>query len=461
MTRNVRRKVERYDGSAVTISAPDSRTLVVGLGVTGVATARYLAARDVDVTVIDNRSTPPGLAELRDSHPDVPVILESEDSRWLDGVDQVVLSPGLALDTPIAAKARQMGIPVIGDIELFARAVPGPVLAVTGSNGKSTVVTLLEQMLSATGLDVAAGGNLGPPALQLLEESADLYLLEISSFQLETTHALMPDAAVVLNVSPDHLDRHGSMAEYTAVKAKLLRASNTAVVNWDDPLVREMSRSHPRVIPYSLQEVPANGYGIVEHEGERWFAGDKKPLLPVSAMRLPGSHNESNALAALALSSVLKRDLASQLKVLEQFSGLPHRCQWVGEKEGVTFINDSKGTNVAASVAALEGLKGPFVLIAGGQSKGADFNALASSARGRLLGAVLIGEAAEKLETALSSSCPTRMAANLAAAVELAWAFATPGATILLSPACASLDMFADYAERGEAYIGAVHRFLQ
>jgi UDP-N-acetylmuramoylalanine--D-glutamate ligase len=199
----------------------------------------------------------------------------------------------------------------------------------------------------------------------------------------------------------------------------------------------------------------------MEHRGERWLAGAGEPLLPVAAMRLPGSHNEANALAAMALSSSLERDLPEQLEALQEFAGLPHRCQWVAEKKGVTFINDSKGTNVAASVAALDGLKGPFVLIAGGQSKGADFRPLAASARGKLAAAVLIGEAAEKLEATLSSICPTRVADDLPAAVGLAWEFASAGTTILLSPACASFDMFTDYSARGEAYIAAVQDLLQ
>ena len=445
----------------MTTSVQYDRTLVVGLGATGLATARYLAALGADVTVIDSRAAPPGLAELRETHPDIPVILESQDPRWLEGIDQVALSPGLRIDTPLAAHARQQGIPLVGDIELFARAVQAPVVAVTGSNGKSTVVTLLERMLSATGLDVAAGGNLGPPALELLAEPADIYVLEISSFQLETTESLRPDVATVLNVSPDHLDRHGSLADYAALKSKLLRAANRAVFNLDDPLVREMGREHPRGIPFSLRENPSDGFGIMEHQGERWLAGAGEPLLPVAALRLPGGHNEANALAALALSSSLGRDLPKQLEALQAFAGLPHRCQWVAEKNGVTFINDSKGTNVAASVAAVEGLEGPFVLIAGGQSKGADFGPLAASARGKLAAAVLIGEAAEKLEATLSGICPTRVADDLPAAVGLAWEFASAGTTILLSPACASLDMFADYSARGEAYIAAVQDLLQ
>ena len=445
----------------MTTSVQYARTLVVGLGATGLATARYLAALGNDVTVIDSRAAPPGLAELRETHPEIPVILESQDPRWLEGIDQVAWSPGLRIDTPLAAHARQQGIPIVGDIELFARAAQAPVLAVTGSNGKSTVVTLLERMLSATGLDVAAGGNLGPPALELLAEPADIYLLEISSFQLETTESLRPDVATVLNVSPDHLDRHGSLADYAALKSKLLRAATRAVFNLDDPLVREMGREHPQGMPFSLRENPGDGFGVMEHRGERWLAGAGEPLLPVAAMRLPGSHNEANALAAMALSSSLERDLPEQLEALQEFAGLPHRCQWVAEKKGVTFINDSKGTNVAASVAALDGLKGPFVLIAGGQSKGADFRPLAASARGKLAAAVLIGEAAEKLEATLSSICPTRVADDLPAAVGLAWEFASAGTTILLSPACASLDMFTDYSARGEAYIAAVQDLLQ
>jgi len=437
------------------------RVLVVGLGETGVASARHLIARGADVTVIDNRLAPPGLAELRNSHPAIPIVLESEDSRWLEGIDQVVLSPGLAMDTPIATQAQRQGIPVVGDIELFAREATEPVLAVTGSNGKSTVVTLTERMISATGLDVAAGGNLGPPALQLLEEEAELYLLEISSFQMETTSSFQPEAAVVLNVTPDHLDRHGTLEQYAALKAKLLKAADRAVFNADDPIVREMARGHPRATPYSVCEAPANGYGVVEYRGERWLARDREPLIPVVSMRIKGRHNEANALAALALAATLNRELEPQLEALQQYAGLPHRCQWVGQLNGITFINDSKGTNVAASVAALEGLDAPFVLIAGGLGKEADFRPLAASAAGKLAGAVFIGEAAPQLEAAFASVCRTKIVRNLPLAVASALDFATPGTTVLLSPACSSLDMFTNYAERGDAYIAAVEERLR
>ena len=456
MTRSDRRVFERYDGSVVTIAAHDFRVLVVGLGVTGVATARYLAARGVDVTVIDSRAVPPGLADLRSSNPAIKVVTESEDPRWLEGIGQVVLSPGLALDSPIAEHAVRLGVPVVGDIELFARDVAVPVLAITGTNGKSTVVTLLERMLSATGLDVAAGGNIGPPALQLLEENAEIHILEVSSFQLETTQSLTPDAAVVLNVSPDHLDRHGTLAEYAALKAKLLQSAKCAVFNRDDPLVCAMVSGHPNAIPFSLLEETEGGYGVVEHKGERWLAHACEPLLPAATLRMPGIHNEANALAALALASVLDCDIEPQLTALREFTGLPHRCEWVAERDGVTFINDSKGTNVAASVAALEGIKGPYVLIAGGQGKGADFSPLVASARGKLLGVVVIGEAADELGALFTQTCPVRLAGDMDAAVNLAVELAPSGSPILLSPACASLDMFVDYTHRGDAFITSV-----
>jgi UDP-N-acetylmuramoylalanine--D-glutamate ligase len=431
-------------------------TLVVGLGVTGLATARFLASRGQDVRVIDSRANPPGLAALRRSHPEIPVALETLDPRWLEGVGEVVLSPGLGLDTPIAAEVRRRNIPLLSDIELFARSATAPVLAVTGSNGKSTVVTLLQRVLAASGLDVAAGGNLGPPALELLDEDVAAYVLEVSSFQLESTKSLRPLAATVLNISPDHLDRHGTLEHYAALKARLLQAADTAVFNWDDEWVRPMGLAHPQSIPFSVSETLESGYSVVIRDDGRWLARDREPLLAVAALRLRGAHNEANALAALALAHVLNRDLGPQIDALKSFSGLPHRCQWVAEHAGITFINDSKATNVGATVAALRGLPGPFVLIAGGQSKGADFSPLAEGARGGLRGAVLIGEAGDELEAVLTDVCPLRRANGMASAVALARELASPGDTVLLSPACASFDMFTDYAHRGERFVAAV-----
>jgi UDP-N-acetylmuramoylalanine--D-glutamate ligase len=447
------------------------RTLVVGLGATGLAAARWLTAHGEPVLVIDSRAAPPGLAALKAACPNVPVVLESLDSRWLEGVERVIFSPGLALDLPIARAALERGLPLESDIELFARAASAPVLAVTGSNGKSTVVMLAARLLAACGLDAPAGGNLGPPALDLLTEhpNADVYVLEISSFQMETTDSLRPTGAALLNVSADHLDRHGSIEHYTALKAKLAAAAHAAVYNHDDARVRAAVEGHRRGVPFSMRQSLARGYSIIERSGaERWLARDGHPLIPASALKLRGTHNEANALAALALTDVLLEDRASVtgrdaganrqavLEALASFTGLPHRCQFVAERRGVQFVNDSKGTNVGATLAALDGLAGPLILIAGGVSKGADFSPLARAARGKVKAAVLIGEAAAALETALEGVCPVRRASGMTAAVAAAVVAAEPGDTVLLSPACASQDMFRDYRDRGDAFAAAV-----
>jgi UDP-N-acetylmuramoylalanine--D-glutamate ligase len=437
----------------------DSRTLVVGLGDSGLATARYLAANGKRIVVIDSRAAPPGLAALRRELPEVPVILQSLDSRWLEGVDEVVLSPGLATDIPVALSARERGIPVSSDIELFARAARAPIVAVTGSNGKSTVTSLVAKLLEASGASVAAGGNLGPPALSLLGRAGvDLYVLEISSFQMETTESLRPRAAAVLNVSPDHLDRHGTLARYAQLKAKLLAAADMGVFNWDDPLVRQMGLAHPCAIPFSIKESLRRGMSTVQGPDGPWLARDREPLLSAAALLLRGEHNVANALAALALADAFGADRRSELDVLRTFSGLPHRCETVDIRNGVVFIDDSKGTNVAATVAALSGLPGPLWLIAGGLDKGADLAPLAEAGRGKLEGAILIGASADALADVLSTVCEVRNAASIDAAVEVAAEVARPGDTVLLSPACASQDMFVDYRARGEAFARAVRR---
>lgn len=449
------------------------RTLVVGLGATGLAAARYLTGLGEHVLVIDSRPNPPGLDALRESHPEIPIELETLDPRWLEGASRVVLSPGLDVHIAIASEARRRGIELLSDIELFARAARAQVLAVTGSNGKSTVTTLTASMLNACGVSTLAGGNLGPPALDLLESSREpedapeAYVLEISSFQMETTDSLRPLAAAVLNVSADHLDRHGDLEQYGALKAKLLRAADYAVFNWDDPLVRRMGESCAQAIPFSIETPLERGWSIVEAGGHRYIARDRQPLLATSALSMHGAHNEANALAALALTALFIETsgrqpdaalaaLAAAIAELKRFPGLPHRCQPVAEKAGVQYIDDSKGTNVGATVAALAGLAGPLVLIAGGLGKNADFTALAAAARGKVKAAVLIGQAAPELANAFADVCPTHRADDMPAAVRAAAEAAAPGDTVLLSPACASQDMFRDYRHRGEAFAAAV-----
>ena len=464
------RPAEKWCEEEMNASGEDNRTLVVGLGATGLSVARFLASRGDEPLVIDSRAEPPGLQALRQEQPEVSIVLESLDARWVQGVSQVVLSPGLGLDIPIVVEAQRLGIPIISDIELFARAVDAPVIGVTGSNGKSTVVTLLQQILSAAGVRVASGGNLGPPALELLEAPAENYLLELSSFQLETTESLRPVAATVLNVSPDHLDRHGSFERYASLKAKLAHAAETFVFNWDDEAVRGMGRTHAQAIPFSVDEPLETGYSSAEHQGERWLCRDGAPILRVAELTLPGLHNEANALAAMALADVVTGELhgprrEAELDALRAFPGLPHRCQWVGEDAGVVFINDSKGTNVGATVAALQGLSGPFVLIAGGRAKGADFGPLVAAAEGKLVGVIAIGEATAELQGALSGIAPVQAAQDMREAVgsalQIARAAKVRPITVLLSPACASLDMYTDYRERGDVFIAEVKEHLR
>lgn len=433
------------------------KTLIVGLGSTGLAVAVHLAERRRSAFVVDSRSAPPGLAGLRSACPDTPVVLETLDPRWLADIDEVVLSPGLPIDTPIVEAASERGIPVVSDIELFAREARAPVLAVTGSNGKSTVVTLVARILAAQGKRVPAGGNLGPPALELLRtDKPEAYVLEISSFQMETTHELRPLAAALLNVSADHLDRHGSFERYAELKAKLLHSAEQAVFNWDDPVVREMGRRHSHGIPYSTREPVPDGYSVVVANDERWLARGLEPIMPAAQLRLPGRQGEANALAALALAEVLGGEPAPALEALRQFEGLPHRFSPVATVAGVAYVDDSKGTNVGATVAALESLSRPAVLIAGGLGKGMDFTPLARAARDRLKAAVLLGESAPALAEALAGICPIARADTMQAAVARAAGLATAGDTVLLSPACASQDMFADYRERGRTFAAAV-----
>jgi UDP-N-acetylmuramoylalanine--D-glutamate ligase len=429
--------------------------LVLGLGRTGLSCARYLRRRGLEVRVADTRPAPPGVTALREQVPGAQLHTGPFDAGLLDGVAQVVISPGLSLREPVALEAAARGLPVVGDIELFAHEVAAPVAAVTGTNGKSTVTALLAELATAAGRRAIAGGNLGEPALDLLERPLpELYVLELSSFQLETTRSLEVSAATVLNVTPDHLDRYDSIDDYAAAKARIFAACEVAVVNADDPRVREMPRPGQRVLTFSLRD-PGADYSLSRRAGPA-LTRRGEPLLPVSALRLQGEHNVANALAALAMSEALGLPLAPVLEALAAFAGLPHRSQWVADVGGVHFVNDSKGTNVGATVAAVAGLAGPLVLIAGGDGKGQDFGELREALRDKVRHVVLIGRDAPRLETALGGVCTTERASDMPGAVAAAAAAARPGDTVLLSPACASLDMFRDYAHRGEAFAAAV-----
>jgi UDP-N-acetylmuramoylalanine--D-glutamate ligase len=429
-------------------------SLVLGLGTSGVSAARFLHARGGQIRIADSRTKPPGLASVADIAADI--VTGSLEPELLRDARRVVLSPGLSIDLPICRQARERGIEIINDIEIFARLCEVPVLAVTGSNGKSTVVTLLARMLEAVGLAAPAGGNLGRPALELLELPADVCVLEISSFQMEAAESLAPAAAAVLNVSADHLDRHPSLAGYAALKEKLLRNAAVAIVNADDPVVAAMGSRHRNCIEFSIATVLGKGYSIVGSADHRSIAIDGRAVLPLADIAMQGMHNIANALAALALARTQTDADEALFGELRSFAGLPHRCELVATIDGVRYINDSKATNPGATVAALAGLAGPIVLLAGGVGKGADLAALRGHATGRLRAAVVFGEAAEEIATALDGVCEVERAGNMPEAVAAARLQSQPGDTVLLSPACASLDMFTDYEARGRAFRDAV-----
>jgi UDP-N-acetylmuramoylalanine--D-glutamate ligase len=393
--------------------------------------------------------------------PEIRVSVGGFDLSLLEGASKLVLSPGISPHEPIVKQARARGIAVLGDIELFARKALAPIAAITGTNGKSTVTTLVAKMAQSSGRRTLAGGNLGTPALELLWEPApDLYVLELSSFQLETTSSLRTAAAAVLNVTPDHMDRYSTVAEYACAKAKIFDRCATAIINNDDASVRVMPRPAQRTLAFSLRQSRGVDY-CAEQEGRDLIIKCRgERLLAMSELKINGAHNAANVMAALAMGEALELPREACLQALREFPGLPHRSQCVGEVAGVRYIDDSKGTNVGATQAAVAGLRGPLVLIAGGQGKGQDFGPLATALKEKVRHAVLIGQDARLIADALAGACSTEFAPSIEQAVTLAASAAKAGDTVLLSPACASLDMFRDYAHRGDCFAAAV-RSLQ
>jgi len=431
------------------------RDLVVGLGATGLSIARYLQREGRDAVFFDSREAPPALEELEVAWPDAEVLLGEVDLP--DNVGRVIASPGIEDNHPLLEAARKDKLEVISDIELFARDAQAPFVAVTGSNGKSTVTTLLYHMCQAAGRDALAGGNLGEPALDLLEKDApDLYVLELSSFQLQRTASLPAKIAVLLNVTPDHLDWHASEDEYREAKYRVFREAEAAVINRTDEEAAERAKHISGVTSFGL-DAPADGhFGIRREDDEAFLARGESLLLAVSELELMGTHNQANALAALAAGELLGLDMQSMLQVLCEFPGLPHRMQFVRRVAAVNYVNDSKATNVAAAIASIESVDGMLVLIAGGEGKGNDFRSLADPLESKLRAAVLIGRDAEQIDAALETIVPTYFAQDMKDAVEQAAVYAESDDTVLLAPACASFDQFDNYAARGDAFREAV-----
>ena len=448
-------------------------SVVVGLGKTGASCLRYFAKRGIAVRATDSRRAPPGLAELGALADSLDLRLGGFDLSLLDGASQVLISPGVSLEEPIARAARARRIEVLGDIELFARHVQAPVIGITGTNGKSTVTTLVARMAAAAGRRVLAGGNLGVAALDLLEQPVpDLYVLELSSFQLETTSSLKLKAAVVLNVTADHLDRYPSVAAYALAKSRIFAHAATVVLNADDPLVSAMRGAATRAgaggplrtVTFSIAGAGAGAdtdggradFSLLRDGAKTFLARHGAALLDTARMKISGLHNAANALAALALGEAAGLPMPTMLEALESFPGLPHRSEWIADVAGVRYVDDSKGTNVGATMAAVAGMPGPLVMIAGGQGKGQDFTPLAQAFRGKVRHAVLIGQDAAVLAAALEGVCTLETVASMPDAVAAAARMARAGDTVLLSPACASLDMFRDYGQRGDVFAAAV-----
>ncbi len=434
-----------------------TRTLIVGLGATGFSCARFLVRQGVDVAVTDSRQRPPALADLQRELPEVAVFMGGFDADAFARAQRIVVSPGVSLRHPLIVDAQRRGIEIIGDIELFARNAAAPVVGITGSNGKSTVTTLVAAMARYAGRDVRIGGNIGTPALDLLsEEEPDLYVLELSSFQLETVQNLRCTAATVLNVSPDHLDRYDSVDAYTLAKKRIYWGAASRVVNRDDPVAAALAADRGLTISFGLDRPDGENFGVEEAVDGSWIVKGAERWFAIAKLRMPGRHNLANALAALALGDAVGLPAQAMLHILSEFQGLPHRTQWVTERHGVQWFNDSKATNIGAALAAIQGLEGPLVLIAGGQGKGADFDELAAGMDEQVKAVVLLGEAAGEIELALRGRIPTQHADTMTDAVRRAAALAVSGDSVLLSPACASFDMFDGYQQRGELFMEAV-----
>jgi UDP-N-acetylmuramoylalanine--D-glutamate ligase len=445
------------------MSAASHAAVVVGLGKSGFSAARYLLRQGYDVAVTDSRPLPPEWPRLKalgaELGREIVVRAGGFDSGLLDQASLLVVSPGVAQRGVFFDEARARGLPVVGDIELFARAARAPVAGVTGTNGKSTVTTLLAGMAARAGVRTRSGGNLGEPALDLLDDATQLYVLELSSYQLETTQSLALAAAAVLNVTPDHLDRYSDIDAYAAAKARIYARCEVAVINLDDARVAAMIGPARRSLSFSLRADAGADYTLLAAaDGQRWLARHGQMLLPVGAMKLAGAHNAANALAALALGEALSLPLPAMLEELRNFAGLPHRSQWVADVRGVHYVDDSKGTNVGATIAAVAGMAGPLLVILGGDGKGQDFRPLRPAFAGKVRAALLIGRDAPSLAQALDGICECRFAGSLEEAVAKAASMARSGDTVLLSPACASLDMFRDYGHRGSVFVAAVRR---
>ncbi|WP_311063766.1 UDP-N-acetylmuramoyl-L-alanine--D-glutamate ligase [Halomonas sp. DWK9] len=445
------------------VQVPNGYTVVVGLGLSGQAICRHLTQLGKPFMVADTREKPPGLEAFHQAYPDITVHCGPLTALDVSQAHEVVLSPGVDPRTPgleglLERHNPATGEPVlVGEIALFKRAVKAPIAAITGSNAKSTVTTLLGEMAAAAGVNAAVGGNLGTPALDLLSlhPDADLYILELSSFQLETTPYLGAASVAFLNLCDDHLDRHGDLDGYRQAKQRIFIGAEHAVVNVDDPQTWPV-QPLKRIERFGVSATHDAEWRLTERHGRWWLMQGSTPWKAADELRIAGQHNYANALAALAMGRALGFDQISMCRALTAFAGLPHRSETIAELHGVRWINDSKGTNVGATLAAINGigptLEGRLILLAGGMGKGADFSVLAAPLAKYSRAAIVFGVDAPQLAKALEGVLPIEHVSHLTQAMEVAFAMAAPGDCVLLSPACASLDQFANYQARGDAF---------
>ncbi|MCK4842691.1 MAG: UDP-N-acetylmuramoyl-L-alanine--D-glutamate ligase [Methylococcales bacterium] len=431
-----------------------SKVLIVGLGATGFSVAKYLQQLGIKFAIVDSRDKPPLNDALLQDYPDTPVFTGGFDKAAFDVATHLVVSPGVSLQEEVIRKAIFSAAILVSDIDLFACSTMKPIVAITGSNGKSTVTTMLGEMAKASGIETAIGGNLGVPALDLLDEKIELYVIELSSFQLERTSVLGAKVATVLNVSADHLDRHADIESYAKEKQSIFSANSVMVLNEDDVLVKAMEREGSEVLTFTLKG--KNGFHIETQNEQEWLMNAQQALMRKSELPLEGLHNTANALAALALGTAIGLNVKAMCNVLREFKGLNHRMQKVAKIKGVTWVNDSKATNIGACIAALKGYQHKVVLIAGGDAKGADMGELISIINNKARCVILMGKDADKIEQALNNSIPSYRAATVKEAVEIAAKLALEGESVLLSPACASIDQYKNYQERGDKFTAAV-----
>lgn len=430
--------------------------VIVGLGQTGVSAAHYLARLGFHFAVTDTRDNPPGLDEVKSIYPSAQFYLGGLNQELLLQAEQIIVSPGVSIREPEIAMAIEQGIDVVGDVECFVREVNAPMIAITGTNGKSTVTDLVGKMAKKAGINVQVGGNIGTPVLDLIAESpADLYVLELSSFQLETTHSLNAVAATILNVSEDHMDRYPSYTDYVSAKQRIYTHAQQIIYNRADALTKPPDDTQPAV-SFGLDEPSAGQFGL--RDGQ--FCYGDYPLMAVVEMRLAGEQNYLNALAALALAQAARIPMQACLECLTEYAGLPHRCQWLRELAGVQYYNDSKGTNVGATIAAINGLAatipGKIILLAGGQAKDADFSDLQQPLAQHVSQCLLFGEDASLIKQQVDGCTQITEVADLTTALSQAAALAKEGDIVLLSPACASFDMFRHFAHRGDVFTDLV-----